>query len=103
MPSHPDRSEADPLGLDQDIEGRSGPLLDWKLIARLNLPYAQIVKRFGVPPKAARQFFVKGVKTKGFCVTPKAGGGWTIHKAEGGSSKVVKTTGVRSRRLQHSG
>lgn len=57
MPSHPNHRDVDPLGLSQDVEGRDGPLSDWKLIAGLNLPYEQIIKRFGTPPKAALPFF----------------------------------------------
>jgi hypothetical protein len=42
MPSTPRHHDPDPLGLAQDMEGFPGPLLDWKLIARLKLPFAQI-------------------------------------------------------------
>lgn len=61
MPSLHRDHDADPLGLAQDIEGRAGPLSDWKLIAGLKLPYAQIVKHFGAPPKAALSFFKQRV------------------------------------------
>jgi hypothetical protein len=57
MPSTPRHHDPDPLGVAQDMEGFPGPLLDWKLIARLKLPFAQIVKHFGNPPAAARRWF----------------------------------------------
>lgn len=57
MPSTTRRHDPDPLGLAQDVEGFPGPLLDWKLIARLNLPFEQIVKHFGNPPAAALRWF----------------------------------------------
>jgi hypothetical protein len=57
MPSTPRHRDPDPLGLAQDMAGFPGPLLDWKLIARLKLPFAQIVKHFGNPPAAARRWF----------------------------------------------
>jgi hypothetical protein len=73
MPSPHSHREIDPLGLAQDVEGHEGPLSDWKLIASLNLPYAQIVKRFGAPPKAARSFFARKMAVSG-CAATNAGG-----------------------------
>jgi len=93
MPSTPRHRDPDPLGLAQDMEGFPGPLLDWKLIACLKLPYAQIVKHFGNPPAAARHWFrVTGSTPAIIAVSP-------LRKRRKSTSRHVVTVSPKHRRV----
>jgi hypothetical protein len=49
--------DPDPLGLIADTEGIAMPLHDWRGIAKLGLPYDQVVRLYGDPPKAVQHLF----------------------------------------------